>query len=435
MISPAACTDRVVFRIPGLPPMIPFTSADGSAIVRMLNCAAAFGSSGRAPCKFEPHLGRSGRQRLPIGRALPRSAARSPARKTARAAARSSPAVTAPRQDLGIKHVDGVQRRAAVHARVEIALPRRHLDVEGDEPARREAEHRHVDAEHSAVEDDARVRAPLVLLDPVDDRRSADLLLAVAREAEVDRQRVLLDEPLRGLEQDVDLPLVVGDAARVCPVVADRQLEGVRLPQVERRRGLHVEMAVDEDGGRVVGIHRRADLTERELLLAVRDELGGSAALRTDEVADPLARPLHVLAVRGVRAHARDRDELSELAAPGLVHEAGSYAGGALGRRGDPPRPRSSGNRTTGNSYRHGTVTEASRHGPLSAAFRDTSVWVTVTGLYGPSVYATSRSENESLRARSFLRLWFSICRMRSRVTLNVRPTSSSVRGCSPSSP
>jgi hypothetical protein len=42
---------------------------------------------------------------------------------------------------------------------------------------------------------------------------------------------------------------------------------------------------------------------------------------------------------------------------------------------------------------------------------------------------ATSRSFAVSARTRSFFRLWFSICRIRSRVTLNVRPTSSSVRG------
>ncbi len=32
--SPDACTESVVFRSPGLPPMIPFTSADGSEVVR-----------------------------------------------------------------------------------------------------------------------------------------------------------------------------------------------------------------------------------------------------------------------------------------------------------------------------------------------------------------------------------------------------------------
>ncbi len=49
--------------------------------------------------------------------------------------------------------------------------------------------------------------------------------------------------------------------------------------------------------------------------------------------------------------------------------------------------------------------------------------------------YATSRSFCESARARSFFRPWFSICRIRSRVTWNARPTSSSVHGCSPFRP
>ena len=48
---------------------------------------------------------------------------------------------------------------------------------------------------------------------------------------------------------------------------------------------------------------------------------------------------------------------------------------------------------------------------------------------------AMSRRWSMSASARSFFRLWFSICRIRSRVTLNVRPTSSSVCGCRPSSP
>jgi len=51
------------------------------------------------------------------------------------------------------------------------------------------------------------------------------------------------------------------------------------------------------------------------------------------------------------------------------------------------------------------------------------------------TAYATSLSELVTASARSFFRLWFSIWRIRSRVTLNARPTSSSVRGCSPSSP
>ncbi len=53
----------------------------------------------------------------------------------------------------------------------------------------------------------------------------------------------------------------------------------------------------------------------------------------------------------------------------------------------------------------------------------------------GRATYATSRSFCASARDCSFFSDWFSIWRMRSRVTLNVRPTSSSVRGCSPPKP
>ena len=57
-------------------------------------------------------------------------------------------------------------------------------------------------------------------------------------------------------------------------------------------------------------------------------------------------------------------------------------------------------------------------------------------GSTGPAkTQATSFSELVTASARSFFRLWFSICLIRSRVTLNVRPTSSSVRGCWPSRP
>src|SRR5512144_833751 len=52
-----------------------------------------------------------------------------------------------------------------------------------------------------------------------------------------------------------------------------------------------------------------------------------------------------------------------------------------------------------------------------------------------PGGYATSRSFWASASDCSFFSDWFSICRIRSRVTLKVRPTSSSVRGCSPPSP
>ena len=61
-------------------------------------------------------------------------------------------------------------------------------DVEVADAAHRDVERRDVALDHAAVEHDRRVGATLVLLEPVDDRVPADLLLAVAREADVDRE-------------------------------------------------------------------------------------------------------------------------------------------------------------------------------------------------------------------------------------------------------
>ncbi len=52
-----------------------------------------------------------------------------------------------------------------------------------------------------------------------------------------------------------------------------------------------------------------------------------------------------------------------------------------------------------------------------------------------PAPYDASRSRCVSGSDSSFLSVWFSIWRMRSRVTLKAWPTSSSVRGRSPVSP
>ena len=182
--------------------------------------------------------------------------------------------------------MDRVERHAAVHPGVQVALAGPHLDVDADEAAGRELDRRHVAAQHPAVEDHARVGAALVLRDPVGDRVAADLLLAVAGDAEVDRQRARLDEPLRRLEQDEpELALVVGDAAPVRPLAADVELERVGLPELERRRRLDVEVVVDEDGRRVARRRsrrgsRRARARARRTASARRCRRCGGSARR-----------------------------------------------------------------------------------------------------------------------------------------------------------
>ncbi len=149
---------------------------------------------------------------------------------------------------------------------------------------------------------------------------AADLLLAVERDAEVDGQRVRLDETLCRFQDEPELALVVGDAAAVRPLAADVELERVGIPQIERCGRLDVEVVVDEHGRRVARAIRGADLAEHELALAERRQLGG-AADAPNQVADPLAGALDVLPVGRVGAHTRDCDQLRQLGAPGLVHE------------------------------------------------------------------------------------------------------------------
>src|SRR5213078_814754 len=122
-----------------------------------------------------------------------------------------------------------------------------------------------------------------------------------------------------------ELTLVVRDAARVDPLVADRRLERLALPQLERRRRLHVEVAVDEDRRRVAVVGRRRNVADDERLRI------GLLQLRLtprapNEVANPLPRVAHVTRVLRIRADARNPQELRKLVEPGLVHDAGVYA-------------------------------------------------------------------------------------------------------------
>src|SRR5581483_9627435 len=111
-------------------------------------------------------------------------------------------------------------------------------DVEVGEPARRDVERRQVAADHAAVEDDGGVGAALVAREEVDDRVAADLLLAVAAEADVHRQLAGERELARRGELHVEEALVVDGAAAVEVLTADLRLERRRLPELQRVRRL-----------------------------------------------------------------------------------------------------------------------------------------------------------------------------------------------------
>ena len=178
------------------------------------------------------------------------------------------------------ERVRSVQRRAAVDAGVEVALAGPQRDVEVDDAARRDVERRHVAADHAAVEDDRRVGAALVGREEVDDRVPAGLLLAVAAEADVDRQLAGLRELARGGEQHVELALVVDGAARRRGSRRESRARTASLSQSSSGVGrLHVEVPVTEHGRRLAAA-RGADLADRERLAVPVDELGLAAGRR-----------------------------------------------------------------------------------------------------------------------------------------------------------
>ena len=204
-----------------------------------------------------------------------------------------------------------IERDAAVHPGVQVAVAGPHREVEVADAAQADLDRRHVPAKHHPVEDDRRVRPTLVLLEPLHDRVAAGLLLPVTREAHVHRQLAGSRQRLARFEEHEQVRLVVGHAARVEPAVALGQLERRRLPELERVGRLHVEVRIDEDRRRRLWRARRAHLTDHEWAAVPVDDPGLAAGL-ADPVDHPLRGAPDVGAVRRIGADGRDRDQLRE---------------------------------------------------------------------------------------------------------------------------
>ena len=210
------------------------------------------------------------------------------------------------------EYVQRVQRRAAVHPRVQVGRAGPHLDVDIERAARADREHGCLGVEHRSVEDHAGVGVRRLALDELDDRRSADLLLAVTAEADVHGQLPVARQIRGGAKQRPELALVVGDASRVEPAVAHLGLEGLAFPQLERRGRLHVEVAVAEDQRSSARVVARRDEAVDEGPLARPGELCRSAGA-ANELEDPVGRGSHVARPGWIGAHARDPQKLDKL--------------------------------------------------------------------------------------------------------------------------
>ncbi len=203
----------------------------------------------------------------------------------------------------GHQRMRRIQCCRSEHPGVHVRRPRPHTEMEIQHPANGDRERRQPSPNHRAVEDESRIRRAVVLLDPLHDRVAADLLLAVERETHVHRELAGCGE-LRGrLDEDQQVDLVVGDAARVKTSVARSELEGRRLPELERVGRLYVEVRVAEDRGRLVGPVGRAHLADHERTAhSPRDDLGRAATV-TDPGGNPRRGRLHVRRMRRVGAH------------------------------------------------------------------------------------------------------------------------------------
>jgi hypothetical protein len=184
---------------------------------------------------------------------------------------------------------------------VQIALAGAERHVEVRQAPRCDVERRSPSTDHAAVEDDRRSGPASVPLDQLDDRPAARLLLAVACEPHVDRQRTRPCELPRRGEQHVQLPLVIHNPAGVEVFASDLGLKRLRLPEPDPAGRLHVEMPVAQDGRGLVGLVRGAQLPDRQRLPVPVDQLG-VAARAAQKVADPLAGAPHVGRVPGVGA-------------------------------------------------------------------------------------------------------------------------------------
>ncbi len=140
---------------------------------------------------------------------------------------------------------------------------------------------------------------------------AADFLFSLENDLDVHRQApVLFQVRLDGLQVHEHLTFVVGRPAREYFAVANRRFEWRRFPELERIDGLHVVVAIKQNGRRAggtepVAVHNR-----------VARRIDQPDVLETDAphlVGAPLGAPLHIRRMLGQRADAWDSQERFEL--------------------------------------------------------------------------------------------------------------------------
>ena len=180
---------------------------------------------------------------------------------------------------------EGIGRRAAVHAGVQIGLGAAHFKLGVDHAAQAHAQGGQAGRKELGIGDQGKVRLQLGRLGGDKARNSlpSHLLFAFEQDAHVERQLAVGGQQrLQRLDLRPHLALVVHRAAGVEVAVALRRLEGRREPLVQRIGRLHIVVAVKEHGRlargmQPVGIDQRMTVgfDQPHVLHADAGQLGG----------------------------------------------------------------------------------------------------------------------------------------------------------------
>ena len=204
--------------------------------------------------------------------------------------------------------------RAAVNAGVQIAVGTGELDLERGDAAQRVRQRRVLEVGHACVgnHDAVALEFAFVLLEKLDERFAADLLLALYDERQVARQLGAgLEIRLDRLEMGEVLALVVAGAAREEVAAAKRRLERRAVPQLERLGRLNVVVAVHEKVRLgAVAPARRGGSDDRVAAGPVHARL---EAKRLGVTGEPAGAVGHVFFVRALRRHAGEAQILDQL--------------------------------------------------------------------------------------------------------------------------
>ena len=206
-----------------------------------------------------------------------------------------------------------VGRDAAVRSRVQVAVQRPDGDLGVADPPERRVHRGDARRIKRRIADERRIGVGALGLDAeqVAQHLPAALLLALDDEVDVERRHAVgIARGLVGLEQAVDLALVVGGAAAVEAPLAHGGVERRRLPLLERIGRLDVIVPVDEQRG--LPRHPRA-LRPHDGMSFSLDEVHHGAAQAAELVHQPHGGAPAVGRMGRERTHARDRKELGQL--------------------------------------------------------------------------------------------------------------------------